>query len=133
MNSAPPFSGAFLAVKLIDIGLVTVYFFIFSLAVAKAFDFAYGDFSQEKYDKRSTLQLFAEVSFHLFAIGIVSYMLRNLVGAIPFPLEGVAGFQHKRLKELGGGSALAILLILFQKNLRNKLTYFANRVLGIRT
>lgn len=132
MNS-PRFTATFLAVKLVDIGLVTVYFFVFGLAVAKVFDVVYGDFSEEHYDRHSTLRLFAEVVLHLFAIGVAAYVLRNLVGAIPFPLEGVAGFQHARLKELGGGTALAIVLILFQKNLRDKLTYFADRVLGVRT
>lgn len=130
MNS-PPFSGTFLAVKLFDIGLVTIYYFLFGVLVAKLFDILYGEFSKKKHDQHSTLRLFAEIVLHLFAIGVSAYALRNIVGAIPFPLEGVAGFRHERLKELHGGTALAIVLFLFQKNLREKLTYFADRVLGI--
>jgi len=54
--------------------------------------------------------------------------LRNLVNLIPFPLNGVAGFDHSRLKELEGGEVLAVVLILFQRNLVDKVTYFVNKV-----
>jgi hypothetical protein len=57
--------------------------------------------------------------------------MRNLVSLIPFPLNGVAGFDHSRLKELEGGEVLAVVLILFQRNLYDKVTYFVNKVLGL--
>jgi len=46
-------------------------------------------------------------------------------------LDGVAGFQHTRLKELDGGEVMALVLILFQRNLIDKVFYFVNRLLGI--
>jgi len=46
-------------------------------------------------------------------------------------LDGVAGFQHKRLKELSGGTVLAMILLFFQQNLRDKITYFAESVFRI--
>ena len=128
-----PFTPLFLAVKLADIGLVTVYYFVFGITVAKLFDIVYGQFRPENYEKVGTFKLFLEIVLHLFLIGIVAYALRNIVSAIPFPLEGVAGFRHERLKELEGGHVLAIVLVLFQKNLIDKIKYFANRVLGIRS
>jgi len=41
----------FVAVKLLDIGLVTVYFFILGLAAAKTFDGIMGNFAEENYEK----------------------------------------------------------------------------------
>jgi hypothetical protein len=67
----------------------------------------------------------------LFALGIIAYVLRNLVKLIPFPLDGVAGFHHERLKELDGGEVMALVLILFQRNLIDKVLYFVKRVLEI--
>jgi hypothetical protein len=128
-----PFTPLFLAVKLTDIGLVTVYYFVFGITAAKLFDIVYGQFRPENYEKVSSFRLFLEIVLHLFLIGVVSYLLRNIVSAIPFPLEGVAGFRHERLKELEGGHVLAIVMVLFQKNLIDKIKYFANRVLGIRS
>jgi hypothetical protein len=126
-----PFTPAFLAVKLVDIGLTTMYFFVFGLIAAKLMDKVSGIFNGEDYEKIPLWQLFLEILFQLIFIGIVSYAMRNLVSLIPFPLNGVAGFDHYRLKELEGGELLAVVLILFYKNLKDKVAYFVNKVLGI--
>ena len=126
------YTPAFVLVKLLDIGLVTVYFFVLGLAAAKAFDGVMGDFDEENYQKISMLQLFVEIVLQLFALGVISYILRNVVRLIPFPLDGVAGFHHNRLKELDGGEVMALVLILFQHNLINKVLYFVRRVLNIK-
>lgn len=126
-----PFTLTFLAVKLIDIGMVTMYFFVFGLMAAKLIDKILGDFNGDDYDKIPLWQLFVEILVQLIFIGIVAYVLRNLVGLIPYPLNGVAGFNHSLLKELDGGEVLAVVLILFQRNLYDKVTYFVNKVVGL--
>lgn len=122
----------FLFVKLADIGLVTIYFFLGALFFAKVFDTVYGPFDKKEYDKMSMLNISLRIIVHLFLIGIVAYILRNAIEAIPFPLEGVSGFEHLRLKELEGGVVLHTVLFLFQENLRDKITYFAHRALNIK-
>lgn len=129
--SEVPFTASFLAVKLVDIGLTTTYFFVTGLVFAKMFDLFYGKFNADDYKNKNIGLLFLEIVFHLFLIGVVAYGLRNLVGLIPYPLDGVAGFEHKRLKELSGGTALSMIMLFFQRNLRDKIEYFAERVLGI--
>jgi hypothetical protein len=126
-----PFTATFLGVKLLDIGLTTTYFFVIGLVCAKAFDLVYGKFKKEDYKDTSKAVLLLDILAHLFLIGIAAYVLRNIVGLIPFPLNGVAGFDHKRLKELSGGTVLAMILLFFQQNLRDKINYFAESVLGI--
>ena len=126
-----PFTFAFLGVKLFDIGFVTFLFFIFGLLFAKGFDLLYGKFDKDKYKKESKWMLFLEIVIHVFAIGVVAYILRNVIELIPFPLEGVAGFRHSMLKELEGGHILTVVLILFQKNLEEKVRYFGESVLMI--
>jgi hypothetical protein len=117
--------------------LLEVYFYsgigaIIGIIFAKLFDILYGKFKVEDYKKISKFQLFLEILFHLFLIGVVAYILRNIVGLIPYPLDGVAGFRHARLKELSGGTVLAMVLLFFQRNLRDKLTFFADTVFGIK-
>ena len=126
-----PFTPAFLGVKLLDIGFVTFLFFMFGLAFAKGFDLLYGDFDKTKYKNESKWYLFLDILFHVFAIGVVAYILRNVVELIPFPLDGVAGFRHSMLKELEGGHVMTIVLILFQKNLEDKVKFFGESTLGI--
>ena len=52
---------------------------------------------------------------------------------IPFPLDGwkginpppeFKGFIHKQLREFGNPYPLAFFIILFQDQLRNKISYF---------
>lgn len=126
------FTPAFLAVKLLDIGLVTIYFFVLGLAAAKGFDAVMGEFKEENFDDVPLWKLFLQIVAQLFALGIIAYVLRNVVKLIPFPLDGVAGFQHERLKELDGGEVMALVLILFQRNLIDKVIYFVKRVLAIK-
>ena len=133
MPSDPPFTPLFLSVKLIDIGLVTVYYFVIGIAFAKVFDSIYGKFDKANYKNVSNFRLLAEILFHLFALGVVAYILRNIVQMIPFPLEGLGGFQHERLKELEGGHVIAIVLVLFQNNLMDKIKFFVKRTIGLKS
>ena len=131
MPKEAPYTPTFVAVKLLDIGLVTIYFFVLGLAAAKAFDAVMGDFNEDNFKDVPLWRLFLEIVAQLFALGIIAYVLRNLVRLIPFPLDGVAGFHHLRLKELDGGEVMALVLILFQRNLIDKVLYFVKRVLAI--
>lgn len=125
-----PFTSAFLAVKLVDIGFVTVLYFIAAMLFARGFNMVYVGSSAEEYEKMPLWRLTADVLVHIFLVGVVAYFMRNLVSLIPFPLDGVAGFQHSRLKELQGGFILAVLIFMFQESLRDKIAAFARRVMG---
>ena len=133
MPKEAAYTPAFVAVKLLDIGLVTIYFFVLGLAAAKGFDAVMGEFKEENFDDVPIWKLFLQIVLQLFALGIIAYVLRNIVKLIPFPLDGVAGFHHERLKELDGGEVMALVLILFQRNLIDKVLYFVKRVLAINT
>jgi hypothetical protein len=125
-----PFTAAFLAVKLADIGYVTVLYFIAAMIFAKVFNQVYEARTAKEYDEMPIWHLTADVLFHIFLVGVVAYFMRNLVGLVPSPLDGLAGFQHARLKELQGGFILAVLIFMFQQSLRDKITSFAKRVMG---
>jgi hypothetical protein len=127
MLKDPEYNPAFVLIKLMDIGLVTLYFFAFGLIFAKLFDAVYGSFERDAYEKRSTFALFGEIVIHVFLIGVVAYVMRNVVEMIPSPVDGIAGFQHSRLKELEGGHILIVVTILFQKNLQEKVLLLGER------
>lgn len=134
-KSDPPYTPAFVVVKLTDIGITYTYFFVVGLIVAKVFDYVYSDLLDESKTDWNTypIGLFTlNILFHFFLIGVAVYLIRNVVGAIPYPLEGVAGYQHKRLKELGGGAILTFMIFLFQKNLTEKVKIYAKRVIGVK-
>jgi hypothetical protein len=121
---------AFLIAKLLDIGLVTVYYFFIGFVLSALIDDALGEFNTDNYKNTSTLWIVLEIIVHLFSLGILSYVMRNLIERIPYPLEGYGGFHHIRLKEIQGGIVLSFVLLFFQKNLNDKILYLKKRVLG---
>jgi hypothetical protein len=71
--------------------------------------------------------LFLEICGQLFIIGILVYILRNLIELIPFPLEGIYGYQHTKVRELySGGIALTFGIFYAQENIKQKLNYIFN-------
>jgi len=130
MSKEVPFTLSFLGVKILDIGLTTVYFFAFGIFAAKCFDLIYTKTDEKSYEQYSLPFLFMDIILHLFLLGITAYGLRNLIELIPYPLNGVAGYDHFRLKELEGGEVLALILILFQKDLQKKVHVFVQRLFG---
>jgi hypothetical protein len=121
-------SPLFLLVKSIDIGYVTVLLFVFGICISWAIDKYLGQFKEDEYKNTNLFVIFLELVTHLFVIGILSYALRNFMEVIPFPLDGVGGFDHLRLKELQGGVVLSFVILFFQQNLSDKLSYFKKRV-----
>ena len=55
--------------------------------------------------------------------GIVAYIGRNVIQLIPFPLDGLYGFIHMRVKEVSSGSLLTSITSMFQLSLQEKITY----------
>jgi hypothetical protein len=101
--------------------------------MAKVFDYIYIDILQENKTNWKTypISIFTlNLIFHFFLIGVAVYFIRNFVQLIPYPLEGVAGYHHSRLKELGGGAILTFMIFLFQENLSDKVQIYAKRVVG---
>lgn len=122
----------FLIAKVAGIGYVTTVYFIAGIVLAKIFDAIYGKFDKKEHEKsgRSLFSLGAEIVFHIFLISIMIYILRNIVERIPYPLEGIGGYQHSRLKELGSPPILSVVTVLFQKNFKDKTNYFVKQILA---
>jgi hypothetical protein len=119
----------FLFAKITDIGLVTIYYFLTGVVLAGIVDRTIGKFDETQYKGVSTLQLTLEIGAHLILLSILAYVMRNLIGMIPFPLEGFGGFRHAQLKEIDGGIMLSFILVFFQSNLTDKIDYFNRRVI----
>lgn len=115
-------------IKMIDIGFLAAVYFVLGLLVSAVFDNLYG-YWDEAYEKsKSTLRLWIETTIHLALVGIAVYILRNVVELIPFPLDGLYGYQHSKVKELSGGVILTFS-ILNQVVLRRKIEILYNRLL----
>lgn len=115
-------------IKIIDIAYVAAIYLTLGAVLSITIDRQLGKFDPEEADKISTSQLYGEVLLHFASIGILIYIVRNIVEWIPFPLNGVYGYDHLRLNELKNAGLFAVIFFLFQNNLTNKLIYLSKRV-----
>lgn len=121
---------SFLGVKLFAIVYFSIFYFIIgfisSLTLNKLIR---GEKKEEKpnnnfknNDNKSLPQLLLEVIAIFSLVSLIFYFLRKIIKNIPFPLEGVAGFKTKRLKELNGVALLAPIFMAFQVKFVDKLS-----------
>jgi len=77
--------------------------------------------------KKTTRRLMTECIAHIWLCGIIVYLTWNVVERVPFPLDGVAGFAHGKVKELTNAAVFTFVFMYYQKNLRDKLIYLGGR------
>lgn len=115
-------------VKVIDIAYVAAIYLTLGAILSITIDRQLGKFNPEEADEKSTAQLYGEVLLHFALIGILMYIVRNIVEWIPFPLNGMFGYDHLKLNELRNAGLFGVIFFLFQNNLREKLVYLSKRV-----
>ena len=111
----------FRIVKLFDMGYIVFIYFILGIALAKLADIVFGVYDEKKEKEKSIVQLAGEIMLMIWINLIIFYVARNFVQMIPSPFHRVAGFDHYRLKELGGSAILGATYIYFQTNLKSKI------------
>ena len=116
------------SIKILDIGYVTAIYFILGLILAKICDKKLGKFDKKKASKKSIFQHMIELILYLWFIGVVIYIIRNLVPLIPFPLEGIYGFKHLKVKELTSATIFSISFMYFQVYYQNKIKYIFSKI-----
>ena len=114
-------------IKIIDIAYIAILFFIvayiFGPYLDDIFTYIYGtDFS-----RKTNTVLFLEILSQIICIGIISYIGRNIVEYIPFPLDGINGFVHSKVKELSSGTFFNVFFIIFQYSMQDKLMFIKKR------
>lgn len=115
-------------IKIIDIGFITAIYSLLGIFLAKVCDMVNGPFDKEKEDKKPIWKVLFEVILYLWFIGVVIYVVRNVVSLIPFPLEGIYGFKHTRVKELINATMFSITFLYFQKYYHTKVEHLLNRL-----
>ena len=114
-------------IKIIDIVFITILYFFVGYYVSISTDVLFVNIFGIDYSNKSRITIVIELVLQLSFIGIVVYILRNTIELIPFPLDGLYGFDHMRMKELKSGALLSLVVLLFQYNLQSKFLYLRNQ------
>ena len=56
-------------------------------------------------------------------MGIIIYIVRNIIPLIPFPLDGIYGFDHLKVTEVTTGGTFSFAFLYFQVHYQNKIKY----------
>ena len=119
-----------IALKFIDIFLLSGYYFVAALTLSAGIDAFIGKFDRKVDEQKSTLRLLGEAILYVFVLLILFYITRNIVERIPFPMEGWFGFQHSRVKERTVDVVFVFVLFYFQNYFTEKMDFLHERILN---
>ena len=111
-------------IKLLDIGYINVLYVLLAVVFAKLTDYMMGQFDSAEELKKHKPRLTLEFILAVWIYGIAIYIARNLVGLIPFPLDGYQGFDHHRVKEIGSATAFTFTYVLFSNYIKSKMLFY---------
>lgn len=115
------------SIKILDIGYITVIYVMLGIILARLCDKYLGNFDEKKANKKPIFQHIIELTLLLWLIGVIIYIVRNLVPLIPFPLDGYYGFKHLKVKELTSATFFTISFMYFQVYYQNKIKYIFSK------
>jgi len=115
-------------IKIIDIGFITVIYLLLGMFLAKKCDSFLDKFNIENEEKKPLYRSILELLIYLWFTGIVIYIVRNIVPLIPYPLNGIYGYDHLKVKEVTSASLFSISFLYFQTHYQNKMKYVYSKL-----
>ena len=103
-------------IRVLDVGFVASLCFLFAFFFSRALDKLFGEPDKSKSRGRRLV----EVTLQFGIIGVVVYLARSIIKKIPFPLDGVRGYDHRALAELRSLPLMVFIFMFFQSNLQKK-------------
>jgi hypothetical protein len=121
----------FRSVKVLDIGYITILYYLLAFALTlllKIIPFLGKDYDESKDRDKPLWQLMLESVLLIWIVGILAYFARNVVVAIPSPLNGLGGLDHSRVKELESSFVFVFVILFFNDPLVSKLKILYSRI-----
>jgi len=115
-------------IKIIDIGFITAIYLVLGIVLARGCDHYLGEFDEKTENKKPRWISIIELILYFWFLGVVIYFVRNIVYLIPFPMNGIYGFEHKKVKELSGDTTFAVAFVYFQTYYQKKLQNLLERL-----
>jgi hypothetical protein len=114
-------------IKMLDIGYITIIYFIFAVTVGKIFNYFFGEYNPNVDTHKSNIRIGIELCGIIWMLGISTYIIRNIVELIPSPFNNIYDFHHKRVKELSSAGVYTLILYQCMSYFRGKLNLFITR------
>lgn len=118
----------FRLIKMLDIGYVTLIYFLIAIFMAVLLNKLYGDYNEKDEKNKTTFRKTLDLIGMIWLNGIIMYLIRNIIPLIPSPFNNIYGFKHERLKELKSAYVFDFVLIYTQTHLVKRMEIFYNTV-----
>lgn len=110
-------------VKSLDIAILFGIWTVLGFLIGKELNKLFPVFIEKKYNKKNYITILLEVWIQFACVGIIVYVIRNIIELIPSMFENKYGFTRKRLKELNSTVPLIWIMLYYQDTAKAKLTY----------
>ena len=119
-------------IKMIDIAFIVTLYILVGLPLSQILDYIFEKLfgKIEKKKMYNKISIIMQLIIQFIFIYITSYIGRNMIEYIPFPLDKYCGFNHLHVKEVTSGAALTTMLILFNVNLQNRIKYIRKNIIN---
>ena len=117
-------------IKLIAMSYVIFFHFFIGVFISRLIDKIIPNIKKDINGNilESKLKTFSLMYLNMILIVVAMYLFRNIVERIPFPLNGLYGYDHSRLKERTSLALTGFFIMYYQTQLRNRsdiiLNYF---------
>ncbi|NDE15694.1 hypothetical protein EBZ80_12265 [bacterium] len=118
------------SIKVVNIGWACVAYFFLAVLVDEVLDRIFGRIDVQHYVQHASgVRIFFEILGYTWLLGTLSYIIRNLFERIPFPFDGVMGYDHRRVQEVKDADVFSTFLIFFNRRMQAYYTIFRKRFL----
>lgn len=114
------------SIKLLDMGYVTAIYLLIAVFLSNVIDRALTPVDESMERQKSLLRRTIELIGITWLLVATIYVVRNLVELIPSPFDGIAGFDHFRLKELKFAAIFIFIFLFLQTHFRDKLRIYSD-------
>lgn len=108
-------------VKTLGVAWVGVLCFVFAFLVSRFID----NFTPKLDKSKPKWRTFLEVCLQFGIVGAIVYWSRVFIKNVPFPLDGLSGYEHSTLGELRSLPLMVFIFMFFQTKTQEKMKWLA--------
>ena len=118
----------FRSIKVLDIGWAMMVYFLLAIISVKTLQEVTGPYNQEESEKDQTWKVLGRVCLRMWVYGVLAYAARNLFQLVPWPLEGVEGYKHLRVKEVLNSAVFISCVLSYDGYLQSEVMLLKKRL-----
>ena len=108
-------------VRTLGVAWVGVLCFVFAFFVSRLVD----NFTPKLDKAKPKWMTFLEVCVQFGIVGMIVYGARIFIKKVPFPLDGISGYEHSALGELRSLPLLVFIFMFFQVRTQEKMKFLS--------